>query len=128
MPRHVNVVLRKSELLDSFSVNHGASPYTDVTEQFASNENALEFSADDFINLHSNGVVGDQHSSNKRNRSSLDATDAINELFADVLQSKRLKSNDGLKPEYGAGRHFLLSVDATCLVANVIPLQMLLID
>ncbi|KAM3584715.1 hypothetical protein VKS41_003523 [Umbelopsis sp. WA50703] len=90
------------ELLDSFSVNHGASPYTDVTEQFASNENALEFSADDFINLHSNGVVGDQHSSNKRNRSSLDATDAINELFADVLQSKRLKSNDGLKPEYGA--------------------------
>jgi hypothetical protein len=116
MPRHVNVVLRKSELLDSFSVNHGASPYTDVTEQFASNENALEFSADD------------QHSSNKRNRSSLDATDAINELFADVLQSKRLKSNDGLKPEYGAGRHFLLSVDATCLVANVIPLQMLLID
>jgi hypothetical protein len=59
MPRHVNVVLRKSELLDSFSVNHGASPYTDVTEQFASNENALEFSADDFINLHSNGTVGD---------------------------------------------------------------------
>ncbi|KAJ2960484.1 hypothetical protein NQZ79_g4091 [Umbelopsis isabellina] len=90
------------ELLDSFSANHGASPYTDVTEQFASNENALEFSADDFINLHSNGTISDQHLSNKRGRSSLDATDAINELFADVLQSKRLKPNDGLKPEYGA--------------------------
>lgn len=109
----------KSELLDSLSSNHGASPYTDVTEQFASNENALEFSADDFINLHSNGAVGDQHLSNKRGRSSLDATDAINELFADVLQSKRLKPNDGLKPEYGAGEAFFFFV-FSCLLTSLL--------
>ncbi|KAI8575732.1 hypothetical protein K450DRAFT_260199 [Umbelopsis ramanniana AG] len=92
-----------SELLDSFSVQPNTSPYTDITDQFTSGENALEFSADDFINLH-NGTVATGEptlaNSNKRGRGSADASDAINELFADVLQNKKFKSNDGLKPEY----------------------------
>ncbi|KAH8555781.1 hypothetical protein BGW37DRAFT_478512 [Umbelopsis sp. PMI_123] len=89
------------ELLDSFSVQPNTSPYTDITDQFASGENALEFNADDFINLH-DVAAGESGlaNSNKRSRSSMDASDAINELFADVLQNKKFKTNDGLKPEY----------------------------
>ncbi|GAB5589479.1 hypothetical protein Unana1_04379 [Umbelopsis nana] len=92
------------DLIDSFSANPSTSPYTDITEQFTSGENALEFSADDFVNLHDSSMVGNQGlaGTNKRGRSSVDASDAINELFADVLQNKKLKSSEGLKPEYSA--------------------------
>jgi hypothetical protein len=98
------------ELLDSFSVQPNTSPYTDITDQFTSGENALEFSADDFINLH-NGTVATGEpalaNSNKRGHGSVDASDAINELFADVLQNKKFKTNDGLKPEYSPGNFFI---------------------
>lgn len=92
--------------MDSFSVQPNTSPYTDITDQFTSGENALEFSADDFINLHDGTVATGEPvlaNSNKRSRGSADASDAINELFADVLQNKKFKTNDGLKPEYSPG-------------------------